>query len=286
MLERWLKAGYVEDGVLFPTTIGTPQGGIASPCLSNMTLDGMETVIEQAVPPGSKVNYVRYADDFVVTGISREMLEFTVKPVITKFLQRRGLELSEEKALITHIEDGFDFLGQNIRKYNAKLFIKPSKESVKCFRRKIRDLVRAHRGNAAHVLIGRLNPVIRGWVNYHKHCVAKETFHSHSHYIFRCVWQWAKREHPNKGPRWRYDKYFSHGPRKWEFSAEIPRRPNKRRIRLIVPADIPIVRHTKVKSSANPYDPQYNEYFLNRQRTRKTRILRRPMVVCNPTTAL
>ena len=120
MLERWLKAGYVEDGVLFPTTMGTPQGGIASPCLSNMTLDGIETVIKEAVPPGSKVNFVRYADDFVVTGISREMLEFTVKLVITKFLQRRGLELSEEKTLITHIEDGFDFLGQNIRKSGRK----------------------------------------------------------------------------------------------------------------------------------------------------------------------
>ena len=147
-----------------------------------------------------------------------------MKPVIIAFLQRRGLELSEEKTLLTHIEDGFDFLGQNIRKYNAKLLIKPSKESVKCFRRKIRDLVQStHRGSAAHVLIGRLNPVIRGWVNYHRHCVAAETFHSLSHYIFRCVWQWARREHPNKGAIWRYDKYFSHGPRKWEFSTLVPK---------------------------------------------------------------
>lgn len=265
VLKRWLKAGYVEDKILFPTTAGTPQGGIASPCLANITLDGMEAAIKQAVPPESKVNYIRYADDFIVTGNSPEILELTVKPVIEKYLLERGLELSKEKTKITHIEDGFNFLGQNIRKYNGKLLIKPSKESIKSIRRKIRDIVRSNRGKAAHVLIGRLNPVIRGWSNYHRHCVAKSTFSSLSHYTFHCVWKWSKREHSNKGTKWIYDKYFSQGSTKWMFSAKVPNRKEKR-IWLYNPAKIPIKRHIKVKSIANPYDPQFDEYFLKRYR--------------------
>lgn len=128
-LGKWLKAGYIDRKKLFPTVAGTPQGAIISPTLSNMTLDGLEKVLKPF--RRRKVNFVRYADDFIVTGASEELLEQEVKPVITRFLTERGLTLSEEKTRVTHIEEGFDFLGQNVRKYNGKLLIKPSKKNVK-----------------------------------------------------------------------------------------------------------------------------------------------------------
>ena len=107
VLHQWLQAGFMENQRLFPTTLGTPQGGIASPVLANLTLDGLEETIRKAVKVRrDKVNFVRYADDFVVTAVSRELLEQTVKPVITSFLQERGLRLSEEKTVITHIAQG------------------------------------------------------------------------------------------------------------------------------------------------------------------------------------
>ena len=81
-----------------------------------MTLDGLERVIRKAVPRRSRVNFVRYADDFIVTGKSRRLLEEKVRPRIEEFLAERGLSLSPEKTAITHITDGFTFLGQTYRK--------------------------------------------------------------------------------------------------------------------------------------------------------------------------
>ena len=127
---------------------GTPQGGIISPVLANMALDGLERILREKYPHYSgrralkgmnkQVNMVRYADDFIITGSSKEVLEEGVKPLVTEYLQQRGLELSEEKTRITHIEDGFDFLGQHVRKYNGKLLITLSKKNVKTFLTDIR----------------------------------------------------------------------------------------------------------------------------------------------------
>src|SRR5713101_8843963 len=140
MLKKWLKAGYVDRHVLYPTKEGTPQGGICSPVLANMTLDGLEKLLWETFPHNTKrggkyyntqVNLIRYADDFIITGRSKELLEQEVKPLVEQFMRERGLQLSPEKTVITHIEEGFDFLGQNVRKYKAgkryKLLIKPSK---------------------------------------------------------------------------------------------------------------------------------------------------------------
>src|SRR6266478_6062252 len=124
ILRQWLKAGYWERGQLFPTSKGTPQGGIISPILANLALDGLQEAIRQAVRrTGDKVNFVRYADDFIVTGATQELLEQKVKPAVTAFLKERGLELSEQKTVITHIQAGFDFLGHTVRKYEDKLLI-------------------------------------------------------------------------------------------------------------------------------------------------------------------
>ena len=131
VLRKWLAAGYMEEGILYPTEAGTPQGGIASPSLANMALDGLEEVAVKAVPRGQKVHVVKYADDFIITGASKEVLEEKVKPAVETFLWERGMELSVEKTHITHINDGFDFLGFNVRKYAGKLLIKPAKASVK-----------------------------------------------------------------------------------------------------------------------------------------------------------
>src|SRR2546427_997086 len=188
ILKKWLKAGYMENHVLHPTEEGTPQGGIISPVLANMTLDGLERRLRERFPkttvPGiaAKVNFVRYADDFIVTASSKELLEQEVKPLIETFMKERGLELSAEKTCITHIEDGFDFLGQNVRKYKTgkrhKLLITPSKRNVKAFLEKIRGVVKTSKALPAGKLIAKLNPIIRGWTNYHRHVVSKATFSS------------------------------------------------------------------------------------------------------------
>ena len=139
ILRKWLKSGYVETGRLFPTDLGSPQGSAISPTICNMVLDGLEVQIRKKYHKTKrdgkayfpKVNFIRYADDFIVTGESRELLEAGVLPIIREFLSERGLELSEEKTVITHIEDGFDFLGCNIRWYKDKLLTKPSKKNYK-----------------------------------------------------------------------------------------------------------------------------------------------------------
>src|ERR1700730_5415765 len=144
VLSAWLKAGYVESGKLFPTEAGTPQGCIASPTIANIALDGLERVLTERFSSTAKsihrfrVRLVRYADDFIITGTSQELLEREVKPCVESFLAERGLELSQEKTNITHFSEGFDFLGQNVRKYGDKLLIKPSAKNVKSFLDKIR----------------------------------------------------------------------------------------------------------------------------------------------------
>ena len=189
ILRKWLKAGYMEKQVLYATEAGTPQGGIISPVLANLTLDGLEVMLRERYPRWrcQCVNLSRYADDFVVTGRSEEFLETEVKPVIATFLRSRGLELSEEKTSITHIAKGFDFLGQNVRKYGGKYLSKPSAANVKTFLTSIRGLVKGHKAVSAGVLIQLLNPKIRGWSNYHRHAASKRTFNFVDHAIFDAV---------------------------------------------------------------------------------------------------
>ena len=209
VVRKWLKAGYMESGLLNPTEAGTPQGGIISPVLANLALDGLEEVLEThfgkkntKASYKTKVNYVRYADDFVITGISKELLEEEVLPLVEAFMAERGLELSAEKTVVTHINDGFDFLGQNIRKYGDKLLIKPSHDNLRSFLKKVRDVVKGNKTVPAWMLVDMLNPIIRGWANYHRHVVAKETFNYVDYRIWKLLWQWCKRRHLNRRKRW------------------------------------------------------------------------------------
>jgi len=256
VLKKWLKAGYIYKKELFPTEQGTPQGGIISPVLANMTLDGLEPKINQRFKR-KKVNYVRYADDFIVTGESREILENEVKPLIEEFLEERGLKLSQEKTKITHIDEGFDFLGFNIRKYKGKLLIKPSKDSVKSIKKKIKEVIKNNRQSKQSNLIYLLNPIIRGWANYYKHVVSKKVFRVIDDAIYQKLWKWAKRRHSKKESKWIKAKYYkSEGNRNWVFGTD--------EVELVRMDKIPIHRHIKICGKANPFDIEYEEYFEKR----------------------
>jgi RNA-directed DNA polymerase len=270
ILKKWLKAGFVYQNELFPTEAGAPQGGIISPVLANMTLDGLEAWLAEKFPQarrtGLKMNMVRYADDFVITGHSKEWLEQEVKPVVVEFLAVRGLVLSPEKTRITHIREGFDFLGWNIRKYNGKLLMKPSKANVKAHLDKIREVIRANKAAKQANLIRLLNPVLRGWANYHSHVVAKQTFARVDAHVWSMLWRWAVRRHPNKGARWVKEKYFkTRGTRNWVFTVtEKQEDGTKRELILLQESDTPIQRHVKIKAGANPHDPEWEPYFESR----------------------
>ena len=267
VFKKWLKAGYVYQNVLFPTDAGTPQGGIISPVVMNMTLDGLETMLAEKFPKakwtGLKMNMTRYADDFIITGHSKAWLELEVKPAVVEFLAERGLTLSPEKTKITHIEEGFDFLGWNIRKYNGKLLMKPSKANVKAHLDKIREVVKANKTAKQVNLIRLLNPILRGWANYHSHMVAKKAFARVDSEVWSMLWRWVVRRHPNKGAHWVKTKYFqSQGTRNWVFAAtEKKEDRTKKESILLRESDTPIVRHIKIKAAANPHDPQWEPYF-------------------------
>jgi RNA-directed DNA polymerase len=270
ILGKWLAAGYMEKGVVYPTEEGTPQGGIASPTLANRTLDGLEAAALAAAPSRQKVHVIRYADDFIITGASKEVLEMRIKPAVVAFLRERGLELSEEKTRITHIDDGFDFLGLQVRKYGGKLLIKPAKDAVKRFLDEVRSLIKAQPAIKTESLIQQLNAKLRGWANHYRHVVAKQTFAYVDHEVYRALWSWMKRRHPNKPWRWRQQRYFRRdGLRKWAFSADIrDAAGQKAHLDLFATTSMPIVRHVKIRAQATPYDPVYTEYFARRAMTR------------------
>jgi RNA-directed DNA polymerase len=276
MLHKWLKSGFVFEKKLFPTDEGTPQGGIISPTLANLTLDGLQGLLavkfkkrkvnRKLIAP--KINLVRYADDFIITGTSKEQLENEVLPLIKEFLSERGLQLSIEKTRITHITEGFDFLGFNVRKYkNGKLLIKPSKDSLKRFSDKVSDVINANKTSRQDVLIRQLNPIITGWANYYKSCVASETFRKADYLIFQKLWAWAMRRHPKKGKYWIANKYFRKiKNRNWTFAVDTPDYKGKKEIfslkRLY---DTKILRHVQIKQEANPFDPEWKTYFALRE---------------------
>ena len=277
MLRKWLKAGFMELGSFNPTNSGTPQGGIVSPVLANMALDGLQPLLERTFRKTTrktegrwrlvnpKVNYVRYADDFTITGCSKELLEDQVKPLVREFLKARGLELSEEKTRITHVEEGFDFLGWNVRKFKDKLLIRPSKENVKAFLRKVGKIVGANKTTKQADLIGMLNPVIRGWANYHRHAASSETFDKMEHEIWRKLWQWSRRRHPNKGKRWIKDKYFRReGNRQWVFASLEKEKGRVVVHKLCEVGRIKIARYVQIRAEANPFDPNWEPYFEQR----------------------
>lgn len=277
ILRKFLKAGYIFEKKLFPTDNGTPQGGIISPLLANMTLDGLERELAHKFPVirswnkqtkkheyhNQQVLFVRYADDFVISARNEEILREVIQ-VVSDFLARRGLRLSQEKCKITHISEGFDFLGQNVRKYNGKLLIKPSKKNVNAFIKKVGTIIRENKTAKQENLIGLLNPVIRGWANYHSSVVSKAAFSRVDDVIHHMLWSWCKRRHSKKGGPWLKDKYFkSVTSQKWTFTAHVKTDKGKSTMRLLKADSTPIIRHIKIKETANPYNPA-DEYYLEK----------------------
>ena len=269
-LEKWLKAGYMEKDAFHHTEKGTPQGGIISPLLANLCLDGLEACIAKNVTERHrhKLNVIRYADDFIITGDSKEWLENVVKPHIVQFLDERGLKLSEEKTRITHIEKGFDFLGWHVRKYSngkhrsGKLLTKPSEKSIKALTEKTGEIIRNNRQAKTANLIKQLNPVVWGWANYHKHAVAKRVFSRVDTFIFKQLWHWAKRRHPRKIPHWVREEYFKTvGKNNWMFTGDDD---NGNPTRLCKATSVPVTRHVKIMGEANPFDPEWENYFEQR----------------------
>ncbi len=270
ILRQWLKAGYLESGTLHKTNAGTPQGGIISPVLANMTLDGLEAAVhaahsQKSPRPRKKLHIVRYADDFVITSNSREVLEQDIKPAVVRFLKERGLTLSEEKTRISHIEQGFDFLGKNVRKYDNKLLIKPSKKSIKAIREKIRSVVSKNKTARQETLIDILNPIIRGWAQYHKHGVSKDAFSHLDRQVWECLWRWARRRHPNKGSQWVKKRYWHRIGDATYFAAGLTFGEQFYGKCLYHASQMKIERHIKIKCDATAFDPQWEEYLARRK---------------------
>jgi RNA-directed DNA polymerase len=260
LLEKWLKAGFVFQDTLFLTEEGTPQGGVISPILANLALDGLEKLLKDRFPRhhGKKVNLVRYADDFIISGVSKEVMENEVKPLVEEFLSVRGLKLSDSKTSITHIDDGFDFLGFTVRKFKGKLITKPSKKSIKKFLKTIKEFLTDHRTSKQTDIIIPLNKKISGWSNYFKHCSAKVTFSYIDFRIWKMIWQWCKRRHPNKNNNWVKAKYFiTFKGRDWRFSAD--------EHYLTIAASFPITRWIKLRKDAEVFNPAWDEYFELRE---------------------
>lgn len=271
VLRKFIKSGYVFRKKLFPTKAGTPQGGIISPTLANMTLDGMEkTLIEEFWTnqkgqvkdwprKKNKVNLIRYADDFVVTDKTKEIAE-KAKEIIQSFLIARGLTLSAEKTKITNIHDGFDFLGWNFRKYNKKLIIKASDKSVKKVNKTISITIKGNASSTQGKLILKLNQIITGWANYHQPVCSKKTFSKLDSVIWNMLWKWSKRRHPNKNHNWVMHRYWRKvKTRKWVFA--------ENGLTLRKAADIPIVRHIALQLNRNPFLDK--DYFENRKQTQQ-----------------
>lgn len=266
IMGKWLGCGFIDKGKLFPTDEGTPQGGIASPTLLNLTLSGLEQQIASVTKQSDKVNMVVYADDFIVSGKSQELLENTVKPAIVKFLKERGLTLSDEKTVITSIDKGFDFLGHSVKKYNDKLLIKPSKKNVTTFLHNIRRTIKDNPTAKTENLIRILNPKIRGWANYFRHVVSKETYTYVDHQIFQASWSWACRRHRKHGKKWIWKKYFSEPNMSGTLMSKVKNAQEPKTVSLVKAATTPIHRHIKIKADANPFNPKYREYFVMRDK--------------------
>jgi RNA-directed DNA polymerase len=282
ILQQWLQAGFMDKDAFFATTEGTPQGGICSPALANRTLDGLEALLHERFGAtrrqrtGNKVHLVRYADDFIITGTSKDLLRDEVQPLVAHFLQERGLELSHEKTSITHVEDGFDFLGQNVRRYGTKILLKPSRKNVKAFLAKIDDVIQ-HEGGylTAGQLIQQLNPKIRGWALYHRHASSARTFARVDDVIFKKLWRWARRRHRGKSAAWVKKKYFTGpGDGRWWFRGAVSDGEGGYHTLFLVRArSTSIRRHVKIKGAANPYDPVWELYFEERLATQMARTL-------------
>ncbi len=272
ILQKWLQAGYLEKDVFVATTEGTPQGGLLPPPWRTRPWMGWKRCCGNAsAPPAAsarnKVHLVRSADDFIITGTAKELRRNEARPLVAHFLSERGLELSHEKTGITQIDDGFDFLGQNVRRFGTKLLRKPSRRNEQRFLAKVDDTVRQPGGHlTAGELIERLKLLIRGWVQYHRHVSNNRRLARLDRLILGKLWRWARRRHRHHSAAWVKAQYFAHpGGRGERFHGTIPDRAGGHHTVWLVQAGATrIRRHVKIRSEANPYDPAWEVYCEER----------------------
>ncbi|OLS20711.1 MAG: Group II intron-encoded protein LtrA [Candidatus Heimdallarchaeota archaeon LC_3] len=274
IVRRWLKAGVVEMGKWHMTATGTPQGGIISPLLANIALDGLERLFgaisgtgrylspQQRKGLNKGIGLVRYADDFVITAPSKEVIEGYILPKVTEFFRERGMILNTEKTRIVQRREGFNFLGITIRLYETKnsrrLRATPQKWKVNNFLRYIKAIIQSSISHTTDNFIDKLNPVIRGWTNYYRHVSSSKTFNKVSYQLFRMLWRWIYRRHPTKSAQWRKDRYYRQvGTRKWTFCTD-----NKY---LLDPSTVRISRYASVRTSTSPYDSTQRDYWTQRR---------------------
>lgn len=277
ILGKFLTSGFVEKRQLRPTVAGTPQGGPISPALAILALSGLESLMRspnERQRKREKINMIAYADDFIVTASSKELLVDKVMPALEKALAPIGLELSSTKTKITHIHDGFDFLGFNVRKYrDGKLLIKPAKVNVKTFLKEIRTTIKKGVALPTERFIHTLNSHLTGWVNYYRTSVSSKVFSTIDHEIVQALLRWGKKRHARQGKRWIVNKYFTTlGGNKWRFHCRvIDKDGNQKPLYLKLAADTKIRRHVKIKSDATPFNPLYKDYFRKREEEQKRR---------------
>ncbi len=265
LIKQWLKAGYVEAEIFNATESGTPQGGVISPLLLNVALHGLQQKL------GSTYGYVRYADDLIVCASTRELIE-AAQSTIQEWLCPRGLVLHPEKTRIVHVNDGFNFLGFSVRKYEGKCLIKPQKSKVLAFLADLRSWLNHHKQAKAENVIRHFNPILIGWSNNYKHVVSNQVFKYVSLQIWKMLWKWCLRRHPEKGARWVAKKYFGiQNKVRWKFQAHS----GDTTIYLFNVGSVHITRHVKVRGAASPDDPQLQEYWKMRKVERKTQRLRK-----------
>ncbi len=271
-IREWLKAGVVDRGRYAPTDEGTPQGGVISPLLLNIAMQGMEEAAGarydkncHAIPGTPAV--VTYADDFVALCLSREQAE-AVREKLSTWLKPRGLSFNQDKTRIVHLDDGFDFLSFNIRRYHTrngtKVLTKPSKDALKKNRQRLRQELRDLRGATTEAVIRRLNPIIRGQANYHRTGVATRAYAALDHHLWRHLYTWGLHRHRNKGRKWVTARYFGTFNKarndKWVFGDRTSG------AYLHKYSWTKIVRHVVVTGRASPDDPALTQYWADRRR--------------------
>lgn len=284
MVEGWLKAGVMEGGKFAPTEEGSPQGGVISPLLLNVALHGLEEAAGVRYQGGSRADQVRgdsptltrYADDLAVCCRTREEAE-QVKVRLAAWLAPRGLVFNEDKTRIVHLEEGFDFLGFNIRRHRrgsrpATLLITPSRDAVARLRKRLAVELRRLRGSNAMAVIAKLNPIIRGWSAYNRAVVSSKTFNELDRYLWQRLYRWACHSHPRKSGGWVASRYFGRFHKfrndRWVFGdPEYPLGDHGDSIAHVVKFSwTPIVRHVMVKGRASPDDPGLRDYWATRRR--------------------
>ena len=242
-----------------------------------MAPDGLEAAIRNSLPGERgkrwKVHTIRFADDFVVTGAEKHLLTDHALPAVKAFLAERGLNLSKMKTRIVHIREGFDFLAQTVRKFGDKLIIRPAKAAVLSLLRTVKLELRRLCSAPVKDVIGRLNQILRGWANYHRQVVSGEVFSYIDWRVYQMLWRWARRRHQKRSKHWIANRYWRVHTGPWRFTAVWKEKSGKRyTLRIFHLSELPIRRHLKIRSAANPYSPSWQEYFTQRVAMKPLRI--------------